>query len=79
MEALLVEPNAQRPHVADRSLDRLIGLRMALAGLARSVTALAPTGFWTGAERRYTYAVLNAVRREPAGHTDDTGHQAAAA
>jgi pimeloyl-ACP methyl ester carboxylesterase len=62
LEALLSELGADRPHVAGHSLGGLIGLRMAQAGLARSVTALAPAGFWTPAERRYTYAVLNAAR-----------------
>lgn len=62
LEALLAELGVDRPHVAGHSLGGLIGLRMAQAGLARSVTALAPAGFWTGAERRYTYAVLNAAR-----------------
>ena len=62
LEALLVELGMRRPHVAGHSLGGLIGLRMAQAGLARSVTALAPAGFWTPAERRYTYAVLNAAR-----------------
>ncbi|WP_316959542.1 alpha/beta fold hydrolase [Streptomyces sp. TRM68367] len=63
LEALLAELGVHRPHVAGHSLGGLIGLRMAQAGLARSVTALAPAGFWTPAERRYTYAVLNAARR----------------
>ncbi|GAB2879092.1 alpha/beta fold hydrolase [Streptomyces deserti] len=53
----------ERPHVVGHSLGGLIALRLGQAGLARSVTALAPAGFWTGAERRYTYAVLNAARQ----------------
>lgn len=61
-EALLAELGVERPHVAGHSLGGLTGLRMARAGLAHSVTALAPAGFWTGTERRYTYAVLNAAR-----------------
>jgi pimeloyl-ACP methyl ester carboxylesterase len=52
----------ERPHVVGHSLGGLIALRLGQAGLARSVTALAPAGFWTGAERRYTYAVLAAAR-----------------
>lgn len=62
LEAFLAELGIDRPHVAGHSLGGLIGLRMAQAGLARSVIALAPAGFWTPAERRYTYAVLNAAR-----------------
>jgi pimeloyl-ACP methyl ester carboxylesterase len=49
----------ERPHVVGHSLGGLIALRLGQAGLARSVTALAPAGFWTGLERRYAYAVLN--------------------
>ncbi|WP_344382240.1 alpha/beta fold hydrolase [Streptomyces thermolineatus] len=52
----------ERPHVAGNSLGGLIALRLAQAGLVRSVTALAPAGFWTEAERRYAYALLNAMR-----------------
>ncbi|WP_245656077.1 alpha/beta fold hydrolase [Microtetraspora fusca] len=50
------------PHVAGHSLGGLIALRLAQAGLVRSVTALAPAGFWTEAERRYAFAVLSAAR-----------------
>jgi pimeloyl-ACP methyl ester carboxylesterase len=53
----------ERPHVVGHSLGGLIALRLGQAGLARSVTALAPAGFWTGAERRYAYAVVNAARQ----------------
>ncbi len=52
----------ERPHVVGHSLGGLIALRLAQAGLARSVTAIAPAGFWTGLERRYTYAVLTTAR-----------------
>ncbi|MEV6841202.1 alpha/beta fold hydrolase [Streptomyces sp. NPDC051133] len=53
----------ERPHVVGHSLGGLIALRLGQAGLARSVTALAPAGFWTGVERRYAYAVMNAGRQ----------------
>ncbi|MER5218345.1 alpha/beta fold hydrolase [Streptomyces sp. NPDC002838] len=58
LKAFLAELGAHRPHVAGHSLGGLIGLRVAQAGLARSVTALVPAGFWTPVERPYTYAVL---------------------
>ncbi|MBC2868563.1 alpha/beta fold hydrolase [Streptomyces mexicanus] len=51
----------ERPHVVGHSLGGLIALRLGQAHLAHSVTALAPAGFWTPAERRYTYAVLHAT------------------
>ncbi|MDX2694170.1 alpha/beta fold hydrolase [Streptomyces ipomoeae] len=53
----------ERPHVVGHSLGGLIALRLGQAGLARSVTAIAPAGFWTGMERRYTYAVVSAARQ----------------
>ena len=51
-----------RPHVAGNSLGGLLALEMGLHGYARSVTALSPAGFWTGAERRYSFAALWAMR-----------------
>ncbi|WP_395297661.1 alpha/beta fold hydrolase [Kitasatospora hibisci] len=52
----------ERPHVAGNSLGGLLALGLGRAGLAASVTALAPAGFWTEAERRYAYAVLGGMR-----------------
>ncbi|WP_406208519.1 alpha/beta fold hydrolase [Kitasatospora sp. NBC_01560] len=52
----------ERPHVAGNSLGGLLALGLGRAGLARSVTALAPAGFWTETERRYAYAVLGGMR-----------------
>ncbi|MBY8864892.1 MULTISPECIES: alpha/beta fold hydrolase [Streptomyces] len=51
-----------RPHVAGNSLGGLLALEMGRVGLARSVTALSPAGFWTEAERRYAFGVLQAMR-----------------
>ncbi|GAA2620641.1 alpha/beta fold hydrolase [Streptomyces axinellae] len=52
----------ERPHVAGNSLGGLLALEMGLHGYARSVTALSPAGFWSSAERRYSFAVLRAMR-----------------
>ncbi|MFD9126810.1 alpha/beta fold hydrolase [Kitasatospora sp. NPDC059571] len=52
----------ERPHVAGNSLGGLLALGLGRAGRARSVTALAPAGFWSEAERRYAFAVLAAMR-----------------
>ncbi|WP_433356153.1 alpha/beta fold hydrolase [Microtetraspora malaysiensis] len=60
--AMFTALGLELPHVAGHSLGGLIALRLAQAGLARSVTALAPAGFWTEAERRYAFAVLTAAR-----------------
>ncbi|MGW6395079.1 alpha/beta fold hydrolase [Streptomyces sp. NPDC055103] len=62
MGAVFTALELERPHVVGHSLGGLIALRLAQAGLARSVTAVAPAGFWTQAERRYAYAVLNLAR-----------------
>jgi len=57
-EALKIE----RPHVAGNSLGGLLALELGRTGLARSVTALSPAGFWTRGEQRYAFAVLLTMR-----------------
>ncbi|WP_411102365.1 alpha/beta fold hydrolase [Streptomyces sp. cmx-4-9] len=52
----------ERPHVVGNSLGGLLALEMGRRGLASSVTALSPAGFWTQAERRYAFATLLAMR-----------------
>ncbi|MEV6078936.1 alpha/beta fold hydrolase [Streptomyces sp. NPDC052069] len=61
--AFCAELGLDRPHVAGNSLGGLLALEMGRAGLARSVTALSPAGFWTEHERRYAFATLRAMRR----------------
>jgi pimeloyl-ACP methyl ester carboxylesterase len=61
--AVFTALGVQRPHVVGHSLGGLIALRLAQNGHARSVTALAPAGFWTEAERRYAFGVLTMARR----------------
>jgi pimeloyl-ACP methyl ester carboxylesterase len=51
-----------RPHMAGNSLGGLFALEAADRGLARSVTALSPAGFFTPMELRYAAAVLRACR-----------------
>ncbi|MEV6208475.1 alpha/beta fold hydrolase [Kitasatospora sp. NPDC051914] len=60
--ALCAALGVERPHVAGNSLGGLLALGLGRAGLARSVTALSPAGFWTEPERRYAFAVLAGMR-----------------
>lgn len=61
--ALLDEVGWDRPHVIGHSLGGGIGLELGRRGRARSVTAVAPVGFWTDREAAYARAVLMASRR----------------
>lgn len=61
--AIFAALGIERPHVVGHSLGGLIALKLGQAGLARSVTALAPAGFWNETERRYAFAVLSAAHR----------------
>lgn len=56
LQVLLEHLGVERPHVVGNSLGGLIALEMANDGLARSVTALSPAGFWRGA-LDFTYVV----------------------
>lgn len=59
---LCTELDIERPHVAGNSLGGLLALELGRRGLARSVTALSPAGFWKPWERRYAFALLLAMR-----------------
>ncbi|MFG1711212.1 alpha/beta fold hydrolase [Nonomuraea sp. M3C6] len=61
--AVFTELGLERPHVVGHSLGGLIALRLGQAGLARSVTAVAPAGFWSHTERWYAFTVLNAAHQ----------------
>ncbi|WP_424214934.1 alpha/beta fold hydrolase [Streptomyces sp. BI20] len=60
--ALCAALGVERPHVAGNSLGGLLALEMGRVGLARSVTALSPAGFWTEPERLRVFLVLLAMR-----------------
>jgi pimeloyl-ACP methyl ester carboxylesterase len=50
------------PHVAGNSLGGGIALELAVAGLVRSATALAPVGFFTAPQRLRALAILSVLR-----------------
>jgi pimeloyl-ACP methyl ester carboxylesterase len=53
----------ERPHLAGNSLGGMLALEAASAGHARSVTALAPAGFWsTAMDRAWALRVLSMIR-----------------
>ncbi len=58
----VAELGLDRPHMAGNSLGGLFALEAADRGLARSVTALSPAGFFTPMELRYAATVLRACR-----------------
>ncbi|MEV7200494.1 alpha/beta fold hydrolase [Streptomyces griseoluteus] len=60
--ALFQALDLDRPHVAGNSLGGLLALELGREKTVRSVTALAPAGFWTEAERRYAFGVLLTMR-----------------
>ncbi|MET9802877.1 alpha/beta fold hydrolase [Streptomyces sp. NPDC006368] len=60
--ALCESLDIDRPHVAGNSLGGLLALELGREKLVRSVTALAPAGFWNESERRYAFTTLRAMR-----------------
>src|SRR5437588_11049604 len=49
LTAFLSQQDLPRPHIAGNSLGGRIALEAGVRGVARSVTALAPAGFWRSA------------------------------
>ncbi|MGW0038305.1 alpha/beta fold hydrolase [Gordonia sp. NPDC003376] len=62
VERFFVESGVHRPHVAGNSLGGGIALELGRRGAVRSVTAVSPIGFWSGAERTYCRLLLKAMR-----------------
>ncbi|MFD6287698.1 alpha/beta fold hydrolase [Streptomyces sp. NPDC060205] len=63
LAALCETLELDRPHVAGNSLGGLLALELGREKLVRSVTALSPAGFWSPGERRYAFALLQAMRQ----------------
>jgi pimeloyl-ACP methyl ester carboxylesterase len=62
LEETYVDLGIERPHVVGNSLGGLIALEAGQDGLARSVTALSPAGFWGGPlDFLYVRALFGAV------------------
>jgi pimeloyl-ACP methyl ester carboxylesterase len=59
----LATEGIEAPHVAGNSLGGWIALELARRGLARSVTALSPAGFYSWAEAGFLFASLWVSRR----------------
>jgi pimeloyl-ACP methyl ester carboxylesterase len=84
VESFLDRLGVEQPEVAGSSLGGGIALELGRRGRARSVTAFAPVGFWSGAGRRWCQAVVTAARiaagrldaRLPAIMTSDAGRAA---
>ena len=61
--AFLAEQGFDRPHVAGNSLGGWVALELARLGVARSVTALCPAGFWTRKQGPLDPGARRALRR----------------
>lgn len=64
-ERFFGELGLRRPHVAGNSMGGGIALELARRGAVSSATAIAPVGFWTARERRYSQALLRLSREVP--------------
>lgn len=64
LTAFLTEQGLDRPHIAGNSLGGRMALEAGVLGLARSVTALSPAGFWrSDAGFGYTRQIFRTVER----------------
>ncbi|WP_036567008.1 alpha/beta fold hydrolase [Nocardia sp. BMG51109] len=62
LAAFLTEQGLERPHLAGNSMGGLIVLALGARGLAGSVTAFSPIGFWSGAGRVWCRQALGRSR-----------------
>ncbi len=65
-ERFLAELEIELPHVAGNSMGGAIALELARRGVARTVTAFSPAGFWTPAELCFCQLSLRALSGVPA-------------
>jgi pimeloyl-ACP methyl ester carboxylesterase len=62
VERFIAELDLDQPAVAGNSLGGALALELSRRRVARSAVALAPIGFWSRLERRYTIVSLRAAR-----------------
>ncbi|MEG8182298.1 alpha/beta fold hydrolase [Nocardia terpenica] len=62
LAAFLAEQGLERPHLAGNSMGGLIALNLGARGLARSVTAFSPIGFWSTAGRAWCQRSLGGAK-----------------
>ncbi len=58
LHAFLTEQGIENPHLAGNSMGGLIALNLGARGIARSVTAYSPIGFWSDAGRIWCQQAL---------------------
>ncbi|AHH22147.1 alpha/beta hydrolase family protein [Nocardia nova SH22a] len=58
LHAFLIEQGIENPHLAGNSMGGLIALNLGARGVARSVTAYSPIGFWSDAGRIWCQQAL---------------------
>jgi len=75
VDALCKSLDLDHPHVAGNSLGGLVSLRLGQLGLARSVTALSPAGFWSPRENRWALGLLTNLRRVARRTPEATVHR----
>ncbi|WP_405062547.1 alpha/beta hydrolase [Kribbella sp. NBC_01505] len=72
VDALCKALDLDQPHVSGNSLGGMVSLRLGQLGLVRSVTALAPAGFWSPRENRWAIGLLTNLRRVARRTPDQT-------
>ena len=59
---IFAQHGLDRPHIVGNSLGGAIAVELGAAGLVRSVTGLAPGGFWSAYDRRKALLLLGSLR-----------------
>ncbi|MDQ4112629.1 MAG: alpha/beta hydrolase [Actinomycetota bacterium] len=62
LKTWLAGEGIDRPHIVGSSMGGAVGLELGRAGVAASVTAFSPIGFWNAAGVRWTQGMLTTMR-----------------